>query len=127
MYKNDTVRFGKDEANQSSHLGNMKFKNLLLEGAASKHGLLAAIVLPSGEIFTGDTHFHAVENLNAKYPNYNFTVDDLDSYDGGQEIEDGFFDTKTEKFLTRVEAYKQIFGGNKNKSLHSGDAAPRNK
>lgn len=105
----------------------MKLRNLLLEGVASKHGFLAAIAMPDGEIFTGETHFRAVEKLNDKYPNYNFTVDDLDSYDGGNEIEDGFFDTKTGKFLTRVDAYEQIFGDGKGKSLHSGDAAPRAK
>lgn len=105
---------------------NVRLKNLLVEGAASKRGFLAAISLPDGEIFTGETHYHAIEKLNAKYPNYNFTVDDLDSYDGGKKIEDGWFDPKTNEFLTRVEAYKRIFGNNKKtRNLHSGDAAPR--
>jgi hypothetical protein len=99
----------------------MKLTKLLYEGL-EKYGLQAAIALPDGEIFTGRSHAEAVINLHKKYPDFDFDVNDLGDVGMEDEVEDGFWDTKRNKFITRDEAFKIVYGdGDDFDQLHSGD------
>lgn len=105
----------------------VKLKTLLFEVLAD-HGLLAAIMLSNGEIFTGKNHAECVMKINDKYPDFKFDVDDLADI-GENTPEDGFWDIQRKEFISREEAFKLVNGDDGDGSdadfgdeLHSGDA-----
>ena len=99
----------------------MKLKRILFEGI-EKYGLLAAIAIPNGEVFTGKSHAEAVVNLQKKYPDFEFDVNDLGDVGVEDKVEDGFWDIKRDKFISRDEAFKIVYGdGDDFDELHSGD------
>ena len=104
-------------------------KDLLFESLADKHSLLAAIALPDGEIFTGRTHYEAMEKILDKYPKFDTSMDDLDGNMAVDGPETGWYSMKTKKFLTRNDAHRIVFGDEESDAadefeepeLHSGD------
>ena len=105
----------------------VKLKTLLFEVLAD-HGLLAAIMLSNGEIFTGNNHAECVMAINNKYPDFKFDVNDLDNADDNTP-EDGFWDIQRKEFISREEAFKLVNGDDADgadddfgEELHSGDA-----
>jgi hypothetical protein len=96
------------------YLSYMRLKYLLLEALADKHHLTAALKIKNtGEIFTGRNHAMALMDMEGKYPALNFTED---------TVKDGFLDKRTQRFLSREEAYEMVFGaGDEDAQLDSGD------
>lgn len=116
MIKNKRVRIYTND----NILIYVKLKTLLFEVLAD-HGLLAAIMLSNGEIFTGKHHAECAMKINDKYPDFKFDVDDLGDSDENTP-EDGFWDIQREKFISREEAFKVVNGdGDEDGELHAGD------